>query len=69
MTRIDKFHALPIGKQLQVLSNKKWNMPCERCAFYGSDGCIVHQDLELNLDDCEIGYRIWWTMDYQDGDF
>lgn len=65
MTRIDKFHALPIGQQLNTVAkiiNTANN--CKYCAF-NNGSCPYDKGLEL----CVEGRVIWWLKDYEKTDF
>ena len=65
MTRIDKFHALAIGKQLNALAKitSQYNC-CKFCAY--NDGNCKYMGSEKVCDD---GHILWWLKDYKETDF
>ena len=67
MTRIDKFHALPIGQQLNVLASITNTYMCKYC-IYCRDGI----DLACKGDkgaNCYTGHAMWWLGEYNKSDF
>lgn len=66
MTRIDKFHALPIGQQLNALAKIISECcPCDCCAYYGGSECLRNSDINA----CRDGCAIWWLKDYDGNEF
>jgi hypothetical protein len=65
MTRIDKFHALPIGQQLNALSRLTEPLNrCKYCAYLG-ESCPYNGDNKV----CHDGHSLWWLENYTETDF
>jgi hypothetical protein len=65
MTRIDKFHALPIGQQLNALAKIiSTCCPCDCCVYYDGE-CPCNSDNK----NCDEGCALWWLKDYEKTDF
>jgi hypothetical protein len=66
MTRIDKFHALPIGQQLNALSKIiSVCCPCDCCVYYCGEECPHN----FNNNACKDGCALWWLRDYEGNEF
>ena len=64
MTRIDKFHALPIGKQLTALAHitSIFNS-CKYCVY--ADRVCFAQACADKKKTCDAGRALWWLQEYK----
>ena len=65
MTRIDKFHALPIGQQANALSRLTDCVDCCKYCAYLDGLCPHNGDNKV----CHDGHTLWWLENYTEADF